>query len=199
MNLDWNVDFDAKRFLGSCTIDFELSSLSPANTTDFIILDTRDLKIHQVKETSSHDKILDFSLEAAHQNFGTALKISLKNLSNINALNSLRLNISYETSSTASALQWLDANLTLGKKYPYLFSQCQAIHARSIMPCQDTPAVKFTYEACVKVVKPLTILMSACSTETIEVDENQTMYKFEQNIKIPSYLLAIVAGHLVSK
>jgi leukotriene-A4 hydrolase len=157
------------------------------------------LKIHQVKETSSHDKILDFSLEAAHQNFGTALKISLKNLSNINALNSLRLNISYETSSTASALQWLDANLTLGKKYPYLFSQCQAIHARSIMPCQDTPAVKFTYEACVKVVKPLTILMSACSTETIEVDENQTMYKFEQNIKIPSYLLAIVAGHLVSK
>jgi len=111
----------------------------------------------------------------------------------------LSLDVSYETSPNASALQWLDANLTLGKKYPYLFSQCQAIHARSIVPCQDTPSVKFTYEASVKVCKPLTILMSACPTETCELDSQTNLFKFEQKIKIPSYLLAIVAGHLVSK
>ena len=111
----------------------------------------------------------------------------------------LKLNISYETSPDASALQWLDANLTLGKKHPYLFSQCQAIHARSIVPCQDTPAVKFTYDASVTVCKPLTILMSACPIETVEFDPNTNKYKFEQKIKIPSYLLAICAGNLVSK
>ena len=109
------------------------------------------------------------------------------------------MNISYETSPNASALQWLDPNATLGKKYPYLFSQCQAIHARSIVPCQDTPSVKFTYEASVRVCKPLQILMSACLLETVEIDSNTTMYKFEQKIKIPSYLLAIVGAHLVSK
>ncbi len=109
------------------------------------------------------------------------------------------MHINYETSPNASALQWLDADLTLGKKFPYLFSQCQAIHARSIVPCQDTPSVKFTYEATVRVCKPLTILMSACSTETCEADSKTNLFKFVQKIKIPSYLLAIVAGHLVSK
>ena len=33
--------------------------------------------------------------------------------------------IEYETSSSASALQWLTAQQTCGKKYPYLFSQGQ--------------------------------------------------------------------------
>jgi len=33
--------------------------------------------------------------------------------------------IEYETSSSASALQWLTAEQTCGKKYPYLFSQGQ--------------------------------------------------------------------------
>lgn len=33
--------------------------------------------------------------------------------------------IEYETSPTASALQWLQPEQTLGKKEPFLFSQCQ--------------------------------------------------------------------------
>jgi len=33
--------------------------------------------------------------------------------------------IEYETSPSASALQWLTAQQTCGKKYPYLFSQGQ--------------------------------------------------------------------------
>jgi leukotriene-A4 hydrolase len=45
-------------------------------------------------------------------------------------LRNLDIFIEYETSPNASALQWLDANATLGKRHPYLFSQCQAIHAR---------------------------------------------------------------------
>ena len=111
----------------------------------------------------------------------------------------MKLCIEYETSPNASALQWLSPNTTLGKKYPYLFSQCQAIHARSIVPCQDTPGVKFTYDASVTVCKPLTVLMSAVSTEKVEIDSNTTQFKFVQKIKIPAYLLAVVAANLVSK
>ena len=76
------------------------------------------------------------------------------------------LRINYETSPNSTALQWLDAMQTIGKKHPYLFSQCQAIHARSLFPCQDTPAVKFTYNASVTVKKSLVALMSALRTDS---------------------------------
>ena len=71
--------------------------------------------------------------------------------------------IYYETSPESSALQWLPKECTAGKKLPYLFSQCQAIHARALIPCQDTPAAKFTYDAAITVPEWATALMSAVS------------------------------------
>lgn len=127
------------------------------------------------------------------------MSISLASLSNVSNLKELILRIDYRTSPKASALQWLEPNTTLGKKHPYLFSQCQAIHARSIVPCQDTPSVKFTYEARVQVQKPLVVLMSAVNSETKDLNENLVEYRFVQKIKIPSYLIAIAIGDLVSK
>ena len=56
------------------------------------------------------------------------------------------IRIEYATAPTASAVQWLSAEQTADKNHPYLFTQCQAIHARSLMPCQDTPVVKAPYE-----------------------------------------------------
>lgn len=43
--------------------------------------------------------------------------------------------------------------------------QCQAIHARSFVPCQDTPGAKMTYTAAVRVPADLTALMSAVPLE----------------------------------
>lgn len=86
---------------------------------------------------------------------------------------------------------------TVGKKYPYLFSQCQAIHARAFCPCQDSPAIKLTYSA--SVTSPLPVVMSALKTEHCAGANGLTTYKFEQRTSIPSYLIAIAAGNLVSR
>lgn len=106
---------------------------------------------------------------------------------------SLTLIIDYETSKNASALQWLSPEQTLGKKHPYLFSQCQAIQARSLIPCQDTPAVKFTYTAEVTHPEELTALLSA---NRCTADCKPGFTKYSQKVPIPSYLLAIAVGAL---
>lgn len=89
---------------------------------------------------------------------------------------------------------------TAGKLYPYLFTQCQAIHARSLLPCQDSPCVKATYSAEISVIKPLTVVMSANEfLEPIDCSEGRRCFKFAQTTPIPSYLIAIGAGHLGSR
>ncbi len=90
---------------------------------------------------------------------------------------------------------------TSAKKGPFLYSQCQAIHARSLLPCMDSPARKITYSSSVRSKIP--ILMSALpdasnpphdpSNEDASVVKT---YKFSQPIGIPTYLIAIVGGHL---
>ena len=67
--------------------------------------------------------------------------------------------VHYATSPASSAIQWLSPSQTAGKKHPYLFTQCQAIHARSMLPCQDSPAAKAAYSAEITVPKPLVALM----------------------------------------
>jgi leukotriene-A4 hydrolase len=66
---------------------------------------------------------------------------------------------------------------------------------------QDTPAVKLTYAATVRSTLP--ILMSALrlsppAKEKLEIGPNpqERVYEFEQNVSIPSYLLAIAGGEL---
>ena len=100
----------------------------------------------------------------------------------------------FHTSPEARALQWLNATQTAGGNYPFLYSQCQAIHARSIFPCQDTPSVRFTYSAEVKVSQGLVAAMAA---EQIEVQEGKhTTFVFKMPQPIPSYLFALAVGNL---
>uniref|UniRef100_A0A1B0DBY0 Uncharacterized protein n=1 Tax=Phlebotomus papatasi TaxID=29031 RepID=A0A1B0DBY0_PHLPP len=168
VHLDWRVDFARSVIAGSAEISLKIV----ASQIDQILLDVSDLKIDSVK------------------NIGSKLTIYLPTMTT----GQINLLIDYETSPKASGLLWLSKEQTSGKNHPFLFSQCQSIHARSLMPCQDTPAVKFTYSATVHHPEALVALMSA-----IETDKKRGVTCFEQTVPIPSYLLAIVVGDLVSE
>ncbi|HEX6034091.1 MAG TPA: leukotriene A4 hydrolase C-terminal domain-containing protein [Anaerolineales bacterium] len=105
--------------------------------------------------------------------------------------------LTFRTSPEARALQWLNASQTAGGQLPFLFSQCQAIHARSVFPCQDTPSVRFTYSAEVEVPQGLVAAMAA---EQIGIDDGagngSTIFRFRMPQPIPSYLFAVGVGDL---
>lgn len=189
LHLDWQVDFARQVVIGSVLLTVECLQ----DEQQQLILDTRDLAIKGVKDVAS-SKDLTYTLGEPHPNFGAPLSITLPTPGK----NTWKVKVEYETTPTCSALQWLSPKQTAGKRHPYVFSQCQAIHCRSLIPCQDTPAVKVKYSAEVKAPKGLTVLMSALRDGQQEGDTHTT-FKFQQPVPIPSYLVALAVGDLESR
>lgn len=81
---------------------------------------------------------------------------------------------------------------------PYLFTQCEPIHCRSVAPMQDTPSIKSTYEANVQVQNQFIVKMSANETDPTDNQDGTKTYHFSCTIPIPSYLLAMAVGNLAT-
>uniref|UniRef100_A0A2K6ULT7 Leukotriene A-4 hydrolase n=1 Tax=Saimiri boliviensis boliviensis TaxID=39432 RepID=A0A2K6ULT7_SAIBB len=160
------------------------------------VLDTKDLTIEKVVINGQEVK---YALGERQSYKGSPMEISLPIALSKNQ--EIVVEISFETSPKSSALQWLTPEQTSGKEHPYLFSQCQAIHCRAVLPCQDTPSVKLTYTAEVSVPKELVALMSAIRDGEAPdpEDPSRKIYKFIQKVPIPCYLIALVVGALESR
>ena len=138
-----------------------------------------------------------YTLDAPVEPFGQALRVPLPE-SDIGDL--LKVQVEYKTTADGQALQWLTVQQTADQRSPFMFTQCQAIHARSLLPCQDAPGVKSTYTARVDVPRGLVAVMSALSQGTNEsATEGRSVYGFVQPIPIPSYLFALAVGELQSR
>ncbi|WP_290886347.1 M1 family metallopeptidase [Arenimonas sp.] len=185
--LDLAVDFEKRQLTGSATLGLEW--VDPAQRD--LVLDTRDLAIAAVEARNGKRKFREvpFVLAERDERFGSKLTITLPRQYE-------QVRIRYATSPQASGLQWLSPAMTAGGKTPFMFSQSQAIHARSWVPLQDTPSVRFTYTARIRTPATVMALMSADNDPAAVRDGD---YTFSMPQAIPSYLMAIAAGDLVFK
>jgi leukotriene A-4 hydrolase/aminopeptidase len=178
LDLKLNVDFDKKMLSGIAAYDIEVQ-----NNIDKIHLDTRNLTIEKVEVDGQK---AEFELANEDENLGQKLTIPVTNQSK-------KITITYQTFSEAEALQWLAPSQTAGKKSPFLFTQSQAILARTWVPTQDSPGIRFTYTAEVTVPKELMAVMSA---ENPQQKNDSGVYNFKMEQPIPAYLLALAVGDL---
>ncbi|MDQ3801663.1 MAG: M1 family metallopeptidase [Acidobacteriota bacterium] len=187
VDLDWNVLFDKKILQGTATLTIDRA----ANAKNApLVLDTRDLAIEKVETSGAGGArytAAKFTLGAADKILGAPLTIQLP-------ADATRVRVHYSTSPQASGLQWLAPEQTAGKRQPYMFSQAQAIHARSFIPLQDSPQVRVTYTARVRTPKNLLAVMSAEGNSQTSVRTGD--YRFRMTRPIPAYLIAIAVGDL---
>ena len=184
LDLDWDVRFDRRTLDGTATLHVE----RVAEGADTLRLDTRDLTISAV-ELSADGEIwaaTPFTLGDVDPILGAALEVTLSETAT-------QVRVAYTTSPAASGVQWLEPSQTAGKTHPFMFTQSQAIHARSWIPLQDTPGVRVTYSATVRTPAALRAVMSAANDADSDL---RGEFQFEMRQQIPSYLIALAVGDL---
>ncbi|CAM9572360.1 unnamed protein product [Ascophyllum nodosum] len=204
-----DVDFDDMIIQGSIEYTAEIK-VQGANA---FILDTSRLTIGTVTVDGARARWVQ---HRRHKVYGSALEIKLPGSGNGSSGTGesgagysrgqlLKVKISYCTSPRSTAIQWLPPEQTHGGKRPYLFTQGQAIHARSLVPCQDSPSLQMTYEAKVTVPSWAKCLMSALEKTSengaaaVEEEGEKVTFSWKQPVPMPSYLIAIAVGELESR
>ena len=186
LDLDLTVNFEAKSLQGH--VDLSFDRLKEGVTE--LVLDTRDIDIEKT-QLWVDDAWQDTSFDLAKKDpvMGSKLTVELNDTAN-------KVRVFYNTQPQASGLQWLTPEQTASKEFPFVYSQAQAIHARSFIPVQDSPAVRVTYNANLKTPKELLAVMSAFNEPDTELDGD---YHFEMPQAIPPYLIALGVGKLEFK
>jgi len=183
LDINLHVNFAEKKLFGKTGLHVKNKS-NAAN----LILDIRDLDIQRVT-LGDDEKPATFELGKSDSVHGQPLTIGINPTTEL-------VTVYYTTSPDGAALQWLPPNQTAGGQHPFLFTQSQAILARTWIPCQDTPGVRMTYSGRIKTDSGLMVLMSA---KNAVKKSPQGTYEFEMPQPIPSYLLALAVGDIAYK
>ncbi|WP_223650060.1 M1 family metallopeptidase [Hymenobacter psoromatis] len=187
LRLALTVDFAQRTLAGSATW---LLAGGPTPAPAELVLDTRGLLIKGVQlGAAPNGPAARYQLGPADSVLGQALRIAVP-------AGTAAVRVSYCTAPEAAALQWLEPAQTAGT-HPFLFTQSQAILARTWLPCPDSPGLRFTYEAEIELMGTergqLLALMSAENPQTTAPDGR---YRFQQPQPVPAYLLALAVGRL---
>lgn len=211
MGLDWSIDFERRVLAGSAAM-----SIDRVDPKAPLILDSKGLEILGVEVASAQLKPgaegvpalalsenpiewrkTEHKLGAQDPMLGRALKIQLPEKANL-------VRVRYATTEKASGLQWLNPSQTAGKTHPFLYSQSQAIHGRSWIPCQDSPGVRVTYDARVHTPAPYTTVMAANMLDGATAHQGEKAqggreFRFVMPQPVPAYLIALGSGDLAHK
>ena len=178
--LDLSVDFTRRQLTGRASL-----KLNNKIGADRVVLDTRDLDVRRVTLDDGKTEARFTLGNPGPGTLGRPLEIQI-------APTTTWVNVDYTTQPQAAALQWLTPEQA-GSPSPFLYTQSQAILARTWVPCQDSPGVRMTYEATLHAPRGLMAVMSAENPTEKSADG---VYRFKMPQRIPSYLLALSVGDL---
>jgi aminopeptidase N len=183
--LDLGVDFDTKRIAGTAALDIDRKPDAKQ-----IVLDDGGLEIASITDEAKNP--LSYTVGAKDPNLGSPLTIALRP-------DTKRILITYKSAPEASALLWLAPAQTAGKRAPFMFSQGESINNRSWIPTQDSPGIRQTWEARIRVPAGMTAVMSAPRVEQPITQGGESVFNFRMEHSVAPYMIAIAVGDLAFK
>jgi leukotriene-A4 hydrolase len=179
LELDLTVDFAERKLHGIATL-----SIDNLTGTNKLALDTYLLDVSRVTLDGGTPATWSFGTPSA---YGRALNVTI-------GPNTQTVTIEYTTSPDAIGLNWETAEQSFGRVQPYLYTLNEPVGARSWIPIQDTPAMRTTYEATLRVPRGLIALMSA--EDNAQATNDTGVYIVHMGHPIPPYLVALAVGRL---
>ena len=206
VDLDVSIDFKRQQMFGIVKTTYEILNESLQQ----IILDLHGPNISSINIINEELDEIPLEYEIYDKNddkdaLGTPLIIYLEPLKKENNVEyekifsnkEITISIVFKTNDKCNGIQYLTKEQTYTKNYPFMFTQCEAILCRTLFPCQDTPSVKATYSVKTSISPPLTFLFGGITkSHYYDSIQKKKIMCFEQNVPIPSYLVAFVAGEL---
>lgn len=183
---DLKIDFESTCLRGRVTLELESQT---DKISKEIVLDSSFVSVSSVKVNSTAS---EWEVKDRTEPLGSPVHISVP--AGVAKGDIVKVEIDVATTAKCTALQWLTPEQTSSKKAPFMFSQCQAIHARSLFPCQDSPDIKSTYTF--RITAPYVVVASGVALGEPQVEGDDRLYTFEQKVPIPSYLFALASGDI---
>lgn len=149
----------------------------------YVHLDVYDLDIVSVRLCEDKTVHVPYYLTQHDNMYGQGLVIQLPNA------DICKIVIKYSTSENTPGLKWNPRGdlFMIHSTFYYSF-------ARSVIPCQDTPVVKFSYSGEIITPAHYHVLMSGICVEQRRVNADYMAYRFEQNLPVCCYHIAFAIG-----
>ena len=147
-----------------------------------------------VEAVSVNGARVEHTMKQKHEVFGTPCAVPLSSDLR-HAGTELKVLMAYSTSTECSALQWLPPEQTAGKVYPYMFSQCQAIHARPPVSRRSHRQVHLRRGGDGARLGDRPDERGLARRPHRQGGATRE-FAFEQTVPVPSYLVAIAVGEL---
>lgn len=189
INLNLKIDFERKILFGYCDLDLQVLK----DNLEKVLLDGKNISIDTITIAGKDEPLL-FTIPK-NTNIGFCLNVPLPK-GDFSKGTRFTLRIHYSTTPSSGGIQWFEPEQTRGKKYGFVYTQFEAILARSMIPCMDTPFIKCPYYINVSCPDPLVVACSGHQIGEPKKNGKWISYEFEQKVPIPSYLIALTCGAL---
>ena len=181
-------DFENKIIKGDLTYKFKALK----NGSEIIL----DVKALNIKSINKNEESIQFHYGDPHHIYGPPLIIPC----NYSQDEVVEINIKYETTKDGGAVQFLNANQTAGKKYPFLTTLSEMTYGRQLLPSQDTPSIKFPFYLGITTKNPIKGMINGLyQSQKVNKEDGTTTYYYYQKIPVPNYLIALAAGNIEEK